>query len=185
MHVKVKDLVCAPPSMGTSLATRMQKIRRYSSQTKKSLSSDSLLSDYSTHTVTSTPTHPLSVHFCDQLNQILSHPLFNYHVQEYMHWRYCLNHASFPVMYHMAKSKLLPQHSMSILQKMHKSKQKPPLWNDCVCVCAKMCRKQWRQKLTLQPTYHSSLTLQPWDVVSVWGYSCWSLEIDQVFRQLR
>jgi hypothetical protein len=30
-----------------------------------------------------------------------------------------------------------------------------------------MCWKQWRQKPTIKSTYHSSLTLQPGDVVSV------------------
>jgi hypothetical protein len=30
-----------------------------------------------------------------------------------------------------------------------------------------MCQKQWRQKPTIKSTYHSSLTLQPGDVVSV------------------
>jgi hypothetical protein len=127
------------------------------------VSSDSLLGDYSTYK--STTTHPLPFHFCDQLNQALSHPVFNDHVQEYMHWHCHLNHASFPVMHHMAKSKLLPQHISSILHKMHRFKQKPPLYNDCVC--AKMCTKPWRQKPTIQPTYHSSLTLKPGHVVSV------------------
>jgi hypothetical protein len=30
-----------------------------------------------------------------------------------------------------------------------------------------MCRKQWRQKPIVKPTYHSNLTLQPGDIVSV------------------
>ncbi len=131
------------------------------------VSSTILLDDCSTHITKSTPipTHPLSVHFCDQLDQTLSHPTFNNHIQEYMHWHYRLNHALFPVMYHMATSKLLPQYITSVLQKMHKFKQKPPWCNDCVC--AKMCCRQWRQKPTIKPTYHSSQTLQPGDVVSV------------------
>ncbi len=102
--------------------------------TAATISISLILDSCSTNTAKSTPipTHPLSVHFCDKLDQTLSHPTFNNHIQEYMHWHYHLNHALFPVMYHMAKSKLLPQHITSVLQKMHKFKQKPPWCNDCV-----------------------------------------------------
>ncbi len=75
---------------------------------------------YLTYTLQSTPTHPPSVHISDQLNQKLSHSTFNDPVEEYMHWHYHLNHASFPVMYHMAKTKLLSQYITSVLQRLHK-----------------------------------------------------------------
>ena len=50
-------------------------------------------------------THPLLVTFEDELNKLGNHPTFDDSIQEYMHWHYRLNHASFPTMLHMAKLK--------------------------------------------------------------------------------
>ena len=107
--------------------------------------------------------HPLLIEFNDDLDAMDHHPTFNDNIQEYMHWHYRLNHASFNTMYNMARLKLLPQQVSSFIKTMHKTRQKPPLCNDCTC--AKACRKQWRQK----PTHNSNppKELKPGDVVSV------------------
>jgi hypothetical protein len=89
-------------------------------------------------------THPLLINFDEDLDQHDQHPTFGDTMQEYMHWHYRLNHASFATMLRMAKSKLLPQDVSSTIKKMDKNGTKPPLCSDCVC--AKACRKQWRQK---------------------------------------
>ncbi len=49
---------------------------------------NSLNDDHSTHSAMSTKTHPLLVHFDDTSDQLLSHPVFDDHAQEYMHWHY-------------------------------------------------------------------------------------------------
>lgn len=72
---------------------------------------NSLNDDHSPHNTMSPKTHPLLVQFCDQPNQTLSHPVFDDHVEEYLHWYYHLNHVSLPVMYSMSKFNLLPQES--------------------------------------------------------------------------
>jgi len=72
------------------------------------------------------PQHPLLVNFDDQLDAIDSHPTFDDNIQEYMHWHYRLNHASFNTMLNMAKLKQLPKEISSIIKKMDKHHQKPP-----------------------------------------------------------
>ncbi len=46
-------------------------------------------------------THPLLVTFEDEPDKLGNHPTFDDSIQEYMHWHYRLNHASFPTMLHM------------------------------------------------------------------------------------
>jgi len=70
-------------------------------------------------------------------------PLMRASIQEYMHWHYRLNHASFPTMLHMEKLKHLPQGISSILRRMERHHHKPPLCSNCIA--SKMCRKQWRK----------------------------------------
>lgn len=120
---------------------------------------NSLNDDYSIHSAMSTMTHPLLVNFDDQSNRLLSHPVLDDHTQEYMHWHYQLNHASFSVIYSMSKSNLLPQHISSILHRIYASKQKPPLCRDCIC--AKVCRKQWRQNPEKCSMSNKHLSLLP------------------------
>ncbi len=49
--------------------------------------------------------HPLLVEFDDELDAIDKHPTVADKIQEYMHWHYRLNHASFNTMLNMAKQK--------------------------------------------------------------------------------
>ncbi len=86
-------------------------------------------------------------------------------IQEYMHWHYRLNHASFPTMLHMAKQKHLPQGISTILRRMERQRHKPPLCSDCIA--SKMCRKQWRQKQEKEREIKPRTELLPGDVVSV------------------
>jgi hypothetical protein len=72
-------------------------------------------------------THPLLVTFEDELDKLGNHPTFDDSIQEYMHWHYRLNHASFPTMLHMTKLRHLPQGISSILRRMERHCQKPPL----------------------------------------------------------
>ena len=109
--------------------------------------------------------HPLLITFKDELDKLEKHPTFNDNNQEYMHWHYRLNHASFQTMLNMAKSKLLPQEITSILKRMERHKQKPPLCSDCIC--SKMCRKQWKQKPEKIKPPNPRARLLPGDVVSV------------------
>jgi hypothetical protein len=88
--------------------------------------------------------HPLLINFDDELDAADYQPTFNGNLQEYMHWHYRLNHASFTTMYNMARLKLLPQQISSFIKTMHKTNRKPPLCNDCTSADA--CRKQWKQK---------------------------------------
>ncbi len=109
--------------------------------------------------------HPLLITFKDELDKLEKHPTFDDNNQEYMHWHYRLNHASFKTMLSMAKSKLLPQEVTSILKRMERHKQKPPLCSDCFC--SKMCRKQWKQKPEKAEPSNPRARLLPGDVVSV------------------
>jgi transposase InsO family protein len=110
------------------------------------------------------PPHPLLVEFDDELDAIDSHPTFADNIQEYMHWHYRLNHASFNTMLNMAKLKQLPKEISSIIKKMDKHHQRPPLCSDCTC--AKACRKQWRTKPKKDNT-KANKRLSPGDVVSM------------------
>jgi transposase InsO family protein len=111
------------------------------------------------------PQHPLLVEFDDELDAIDYHPTFADNIQEYMHWHYRLNHASFNTMLNMAKLKQLPKEISSIIKKMDKHHQKPPLCSDCTC--AKACRKQWRTKPKKETTKPNNKHLSPGDVVSM------------------
>jgi hypothetical protein len=84
-------------------------------------------------------THPLLITSEDELDKSRNHPTFDDSIQEYMHWHYRLNHASFPTMLHMAKQKHLPQGISSILRRMERHHHKPPLCSDCIA--SKMCKK--------------------------------------------
>jgi hypothetical protein len=84
-------------------------------------------------------THPLLVTFEDELDKLGNHPTFYDSIQEYMHWYYRLNCASFPTMLHMAKLKHLPKGISSILRRMERHHHKPPLCSDCIA--SKMRRK--------------------------------------------
>ena len=110
------------------------------------------------------PQHPLLVEFDDQLDATDSHPTFDDNIQEYMHWHYRLNHASFNTMLNMAKLKQLPKEISSIIKKMDKHHQKPPLCSDCTCATA--CRKQWRAK-PKKDHIKPNKRLVPGDVVSM------------------
>jgi hypothetical protein len=46
--------------------------------------------------------HPLLIEVNDDIDAMDHHPTFNDNIQEYMHWHYRLNHASFNTMYNMA-----------------------------------------------------------------------------------
>jgi hypothetical protein len=52
--------------------------------------------------------HPLLINFDDELDAADYQPTFNGNLQEYMHWHYHLNHASFTTMYNMARLKTKP-----------------------------------------------------------------------------
>ncbi len=52
----------------------------------------------------------MQIGFDETQNDIVDeHPTFLDDVQEYMHWHYRLNHASYIVMIKLANKKLLPQ----------------------------------------------------------------------------
>jgi hypothetical protein len=61
-------------------------------------------------------THPLLVEFDDELDAIDTHPIFADIIQEYMHWHYRLNHASFNTMLNMAQLNQLPKEISSIIK---------------------------------------------------------------------
>jgi hypothetical protein len=94
--------------------------------------------------------HPILINFDDELDATDCHPAFNDNIQEYMHWHYPLNHASFTTMYNLARLKLLAQLIASFIKTMHKTNHKPPLCSNCIS--AKACRKQGRQKPTHNTT---------------------------------
>jgi hypothetical protein len=110
-------------------------------------------------------THPLLVTFEDKLDKLGKHPTFDDDIQEYMHWHYRLNHASFSTMLNMAKQRHLPQGISSILRRMERHRHKAPLCSDCIA--SKMCRKQWRQKQEKERELKPKTELLPGDVVSV------------------
>jgi hypothetical protein len=110
-------------------------------------------------------THPLLVTFEEELDKLGNYPTFDDSIQEYMHWHYRLNQASFPTMLHMAKQKHLPQGISAILRKMESHHHKPPFCSDCIA--SKMCRKQWRQKQEKEREIKPSIKLLPGVVVSV------------------
>ncbi len=110
-------------------------------------------------------THPLLITFEDELDKLGKHPTFDDNIQEYMHWHYRLNHASFPTMLQMAKQKHLPQGISAILKRMERQRHKPPLCSDCIA--SKMCRKQWRQKQEKEREIKPNRKLLPGDIVSV------------------
>ncbi len=110
-------------------------------------------------------THPLLITFEDELDKLGKHPTFDDNIQEYMHWHYRLNHASFSTMLNMAKQRHLPQGISSILRRMERHRHKPPLCSDCIA--SKMCRKQWRQKQEKEREIKPNRKLLPGDVVSV------------------
>jgi len=51
-------------------------------------------------------THPLLATYEDKLDKLGKHPTFDDSIQEYMHWHYRLNHASFPTMLQMANKNI-------------------------------------------------------------------------------
>jgi hypothetical protein len=62
-------------------------------------------------------THPLLVTFEDELDKLGKQPTFDDSIQEYMHWYYRLNHASFSTMLNVAKQR----HRLHCLQDVQKT----------------------------------------------------------------
>jgi transposase InsO family protein len=101
----------------------------------------------------------------EQREDMPEQPTYQDERHEYLKWHYKLNHASYSTMSRMAQKKLLPHFISKILKKMEKTKEKPPLCNDCYSAAA--CKTAWRHKPNKDEAKNRRENLAPGEVVSV------------------